>query len=147
MAESYFRSLYESRNPDLRAGDEDREAVADILREQHIAGRLDTDELQERLDRCFAAKTYGELHELVADLPGPEPRREGRRIPARPKLVLVPLLALVIAAAVVSNGHLLWLAIPLFFFAGRPLLWGRGLGWGFSGGCGPRGSSRPGSYV
>src|SRR5947209_6402877 len=55
MPESHLQTLYESRNPDLRAGDHDRDAVADILREQHVAGRLHADELQERIDRCFGA--------------------------------------------------------------------------------------------
>jgi hypothetical protein len=33
-------------------------------------GRIDLDELDERLERTFAARTYGELAALVADLPG-----------------------------------------------------------------------------
>ena len=58
------------RDRRVRAGDSDRETVADILREQHLAGRLDSDEFQGRLDRCMAAKTYADLDELVTDLPG-----------------------------------------------------------------------------
>lgn len=54
---------------DLRASDSDREAVAERLREAAGDGRLDLDELQERLDRTFAAKTYGQLVPLVSDLP------------------------------------------------------------------------------
>lgn len=55
--------------PDLRASDADREAVAERLREAAGDGRLDLEELQERLDLAFAAKTYGELAPLTADLP------------------------------------------------------------------------------
>jgi hypothetical protein len=66
---THHQQRREPRDSNLRAGDHDRDAVADILREQHLAGRLATDEFQERLDRCYAAKTYGELDELVADLP------------------------------------------------------------------------------
>ena len=61
-----YPQRYAGRNPDLRAADQDREAIADALREQHLAGRLDTDEFQERLDRCYAAKTYGELDDAEA---------------------------------------------------------------------------------
>ena len=68
------------RNPNLRASDADRDATADRLREHHTDGRLDQDEFQERLDRCFAAKTVGELAELTRDLPdGSARQRAGGR--------------------------------------------------------------------
>jgi hypothetical protein len=142
MPESYSYDEQRSapRDPGLRAGDPDRDAVADVLRDQHLAGRLDTDELQERLDRCYAAKTYGELEELVDDLPGTEPARPLRRPWRWPAIALLPV---VIAAIVLSRGQLLWLAIPVFFFLGRPLIWrsaGRGAGWGLVGRGAPCGS-------
>jgi Domain of unknown function (DUF1707) len=130
----------------LRAGDRDRDGVADILREQHLAGRLDADEFQERLDRCYAAKTFDQLDELVADLPRPEPARRTQRAW---RLPVLPLVALLIAAVVVSHGLLLWLAIPLFFFVGRPLMWRTGSrrgGWGWSG-CTYHQAAPPGRYV
>jgi hypothetical protein len=52
-----------------RAADADREAVADRLRIAAGDGRIDLEELDERLGRAYAAKTYGELEVLVADLP------------------------------------------------------------------------------
>ncbi|MFF1557077.1 DUF1707 domain-containing protein [Streptomyces sp. NPDC058279] len=61
---------------ELRAGDADREAVAERLRIAAGEGRIGLSELEERLDRAFAAKTYGELDVLVADLP-----REGPSVP------------------------------------------------------------------
>jgi hypothetical protein len=69
------------RDRQLRVGDRERETVGEILRQQHLDGRLDADEFQERLDRCLTAKTYAELDELVADLPSPEAERDrvGRR--------------------------------------------------------------------
>lgn len=48
-------------DPKLRAGDRDRDAVAENLRIQHAEGRLDTDELQHRIGRCYDAKTLGAL--------------------------------------------------------------------------------------
>ncbi|MEV2267418.1 DUF1707 SHOCT-like domain-containing protein [Nonomuraea africana] len=53
----------------LRAGDSDRDRVAQILRNAVGEGRISTDELGERLDRAYAARTCGELDGIVADLP------------------------------------------------------------------------------
>jgi Domain of unknown function (DUF1707) len=58
-----------SADPRIRASDEDRERVVSLLREHHAAGRLTADEFSERLDKAYAAKTLGELDELMADLP------------------------------------------------------------------------------
>jgi hypothetical protein len=52
-----------------RAGDADREAVAERLRIAAGDGRIDLAELDERLAQAYAAKTYGQLEVLVADLP------------------------------------------------------------------------------
>jgi len=56
------------QHPDLRASDADREAVAKRLHAAGADGRLDPQELEERLERCYAAKTFGELDRLTADL-------------------------------------------------------------------------------
>lgn len=64
--------------PGLRASDAEREAAGQALRRHHTDGRIDTDELQERLDRCYRARTRGELDALLADLPG-EPEAGERR--------------------------------------------------------------------
>ena len=60
------------RDRSLRAGDQERDAVSEILRQQHLEGRLDVDEFQARLERCLAAKTYAELDELIVDFPRAE---------------------------------------------------------------------------
>jgi hypothetical protein len=57
--------------PHLRAADADRAAVATALGQHMSAGRLTVEEYDERLARAYSAKTYGELSELTADLPGP----------------------------------------------------------------------------
>ena len=57
--------------PHLRAADADRAAVATQLGEQMSAGRLTVAEYDERLARAYAARTYGELETLTADLPRP----------------------------------------------------------------------------
>jgi DUF1707 SHOCT-like domain len=53
-----------------RASDADRDQTAAALREHLVAGRLTTEEFDERLDKAYAAKTLGELDNLMADLPG-----------------------------------------------------------------------------
>jgi hypothetical protein len=55
--------------PNIRVGDAEREAVAAQLREHYGVGRLTLDELNERLDQTFAAKTAGELNAVTTDLP------------------------------------------------------------------------------
>ncbi len=57
----------------LRASDGDREAVASDLGKHMAAGRLTLAEYDERLARVYAARTYGELDELTADLPSLAP--------------------------------------------------------------------------
>jgi hypothetical protein len=52
-----------------RASDADREAVAERLRTAAAEGRLDPDELDERLGAAYGAKTVGDLVPLTRDLP------------------------------------------------------------------------------
>ncbi len=53
----------------LRASHEDRDAVIELLRVAAGDGRLTAEELDERLELAFNARTYGELATLTADLP------------------------------------------------------------------------------
>ena len=55
----------------MRVSDSDRERAADVLREAAGHGRLTMDELDERLELTYAAKTYGDLAAVTRDLPGP----------------------------------------------------------------------------
>jgi DUF1707 SHOCT-like domain len=57
--------------PALRASDAEREQVSRRLSEHAAAGRLTPEELAERLDAAYAARTHGELARLLEDLPGP----------------------------------------------------------------------------
>jgi hypothetical protein len=58
---------------EMRAADSDRQAVADRLRTALDEGRLDLHEYDDRLQRTYVAKTYGDLEGLLADLPVPAP--------------------------------------------------------------------------
>ena len=56
-------------NADLRASDEQRDRAAQEIREHFAAGRLSDEELSERVQAVYAARTEGELKSLLADLP------------------------------------------------------------------------------
>lgn len=87
-----------SRGPDrmetLRAADADRHQIAEQLKSALDEGRLTLGEYDDRVREAYAARTYGELLHLVADLPKPglsaaevnarrtaELKRQGRRLP------------------------------------------------------------------
>jgi hypothetical protein len=69
--------------PDLRASDADREHTAELLRRAAGEGRLDVDELEERLSAVYATRTQRELETLTADVVVPEDRRRTPRLPVR----------------------------------------------------------------
>ena len=55
----------------LRASDADRDRVAAVLRQHCSAGRLTFDELSERLEQAYHARTLVQLFSLTNDLPDP----------------------------------------------------------------------------
>src|SRR3712207_246416 len=59
----------------LRISDADRHQVAEILREAAGEGRLDLDELDQRLEATYAARTYADLVPITFDLPSHPYRR------------------------------------------------------------------------
>jgi len=115
----------------MRASDADRDAVVSDLGEHFQAGRLTAAELDERTGRALAARTWGELGELLADLPADQPAAALSPV-ARPGLpsrrVAPPLIAALagigIAAAVLVNvAHgrwgFIWLLLPALLIARR----------------------------
>ena len=56
-------------DPRIRASDADRDRAATLLGKHHAAGRLNSAEFHERMDKAMDAGTLGELDELMADLP------------------------------------------------------------------------------
>jgi Domain of unknown function (DUF1707) len=124
------------RNESLRASDADRDEVTDRLREAAGEGRLEPEELEERVGAALRARTYGELGRLVADLPrdGDGPWRRSRPAPgalARPALVgaglvaatavvvvLVALVALLVLAAA-ALAATWWIACVLVWLLSR----------------------------
>jgi hypothetical protein len=102
-------------SPALRIADADRERVAERLRRAAGEGRLAPEELEERLEAAFAARTEAELAPLVADLPRERPAR-----PRRPRRDLRPFVAtsiLLIAIWALTGAGYFWPVWPI-------------LGWG-----------------
>ena len=67
----------------LRASHVDREQVIGTLKAAFVQGRLTRDELDARVDRVFAARTYAELGEVTADIPAGLTGAQSRREPWR----------------------------------------------------------------
>lgn len=55
----------------LRISDDERHQVAEVLRRAAGEGRIDLDELEERLEATYRARTYAELVPITGDLPAP----------------------------------------------------------------------------
>jgi DUF1707 SHOCT-like domain len=91
-----------SRRASIRASDADREQIAERLRKATAEGRLLAEELEERLETAFTARTYGELDAVVADLPSATVRRRPER-PRPPVLNPVHIIALFILAPVILS--------------------------------------------
>ena len=68
--------------PEIRASDADRERTAQVLRHSGANGQLTVEELDERVEAAYAAKTRGELERLVEDLG--ETRERPDDMPVRP---------------------------------------------------------------
>jgi uncharacterized protein DUF1707/cell wall-active antibiotic response 4TMS protein YvqF len=69
--------------PELRASDADREHTAELLRRAAGEGRLDVDELEERLSTVYTTRTQRELDALTADVVAPDDHRRTPRVPVR----------------------------------------------------------------
>jgi DUF1707 SHOCT-like domain len=105
----------------MRVGDAERESAVAALSEHYVAGRITKDELDERLDGAWGARTSGDLAPLFSDLPllqrpapRPRPSRPSRRPPGswwlgvRLSWVFVWLLVLAV------TSHVPWFAVAIF---------------------------------
>jgi hypothetical protein len=121
--------------PQMRASDADRDAALADLSEHFQAGRLTSDELDERTSRALAARTVGELRDLMGDLPAARPAAPlplpipGGRRELVPTLVIV-LIGLALAATVfgsvlTSAGGTAWLVTPIALIVARRVRIGR----------------------
>jgi hypothetical protein len=70
----------------LRISDSDRHQVAEVLREAAGEGRIDLEELDERLEATYAARTYADLVPITVDLPV----QTAARLPVQPGAATSP---------------------------------------------------------
>lgn len=93
----------------LRVSDAERHEVGELLSRHYLDGRLDADELDERLGEAMRAKTRGDLSRLLVDLPRlhprpmavpPTPRRWGVRA-----AVIAIALSFLVPASLVALAH------------------------------------------
>ena len=66
----------------MRASSADRERAVDVLKAGFTEGRLTQDEYNDRMGRAYAARTYGDLAALTADLPAGASPVPGWPVPA-----------------------------------------------------------------
>ena len=122
----------------LLASDADRERAAERLRAATAEGRLTSEELEERLEKAFSARTDAELEPLVADLPAL--RREPRPRDHSHERAYVATMLLLVAIWALTGAGYFWPIWPM-------LGWGIGVvadrGGRLRGPCRPR-SSKPG---
>ena|ERR1700722_2440376 len=70
----------------LRVSDSDREQLAGELREHMLAGRLSSDEFEERVAKAYQARTRAELEQLKTDLPMGVATLQGELVKRKSKL-------------------------------------------------------------
>jgi len=119
-----FSDPRDPRRRDLRVGDADRQRVVADLQRHYVEGRLTSEELSERVDRALAARTEGDLAELLVDLPTEQPPE-----PARPRsapewwtpFATMPGVLLAVMLALLLLTWLVWM--PSMHLGGGPPVW------------------------
>jgi Domain of unknown function (DUF1707) len=105
--------------------------VAERLRQATVEGRLLAEELEQRLDSAFSARTYGELDGLTADLPPRPPERRRQPVFSHwlvPAILIATVLPIIVAVVVAAAVFLLtgaftvwlvWIVAGWWFFGHR----------------------------
>jgi hypothetical protein len=81
-----------SRDSPMRASDDDRIQIAQLLSEAASNGRLTLDQYEGRLAKTYSATSYGQLERLTYDLPEAMEFRRGKVRPA-PSTMLLAILS------------------------------------------------------
>src|SRR4051812_6129555 len=115
-----------ARTSSLRASDADRDTVAERLQRAAVEGRIEPEELEERLHLALRARTYGDLRRLVADLPAARPPRSlGRTTLSLAVRAAVALVAVALILTVFAITMMWWIVWALLWMTMR----GRRYGW------------------
>jgi hypothetical protein len=111
----------------MKASDADRDEVVAALSEHFQAGRLTTEELEDRTGRALSARTLGELDALMTDLPA---RREAKSAPKassrrRAEFAVIAgvlaVVALVVGVGTARHGLGIWVVVPIALIVVRRL--------------------------
>ena len=112
----------------LRIGDAERDRAIAELGDHFAAGRLSTEEFEQRVDQAIKARFNDDLDPLFVDLPRtPEPSMESRshqrsdaHLGWSPVLWFAPLLVVcaVVAAVLLSAPWLVWMFLWMFLITG-----------------------------
>jgi Domain of unknown function (DUF1707)/Domain of unknown function (DUF4190) len=111
-----------SSGPALRASDADREAVAERLRVASVEGRIDAEELEERLSQVYAARWVADLDRLVADVSPPPPPAPPVPVPYGPQVAYPTTNGLAVASVVAGFLWLGWFGSILAVIFGHVAL-------------------------
>jgi hypothetical protein len=115
---------------DIRVADADRDRAVDRLRRAAAEGRLEPDELEERVEAALASRTETELTALTSDLPSEKRRRRRRRRVAefhRHRSVYVAVSAgMVVLWALTGFGYF-WPMWPILGWGSGLFFHGRGV--------------------
>ena len=104
------------RDPALRASDSERESIVSELREHGAAGRLEIEELEQRIETAYTARTHGQLGALLRDLPAQ--RRVATRAARDPDWrAFAAVNALLVAIWAVSGAGYFWPAWVMVWWA------------------------------
>ena len=98
--------------PGLRASDTDRDEVLARLRANAAEGRLEPEELEQRVGAALGARTVGELEALIGDLPERGRPRRGRRSSTE-VMVFARVAVLLVAIWALCGFGAFWPAWPL----------------------------------
>ena len=105
-----------------RVGDRERSDACEELSAQFAAGRLNGDELEQRLGAAVAARTKSDLHRLLADLPPlTDPQRQPGTpvMPSRPVGMACSVLDVLAVIALVGSVILAGLGALLVLVSGE----------------------------
>jgi hypothetical protein len=102
----------------LRASDADRERVIDTLKAAFVQGRLAKDELDARVARALASRTYADLDALTSDIPaglaGPQPSPGPAPVPGQAAAQPAPVPGRAVADAKARRRERAIIATALF---------------------------------
>ena len=105
---------------DVRASDQEREEIVTELRGHAAEGRLTPDELEERIEAVYAAKTRREVVAVTKDLPRPRRPRGDARADFREHLrSYLSVMALLVVIWALTGAGYFWPIWPI-------------VGWGFA---------------